>query len=256
MVSVVIPCYNHGHLLQETVQSVLESTYPDLESLIVDDRSIENSGEVGRALAAQYTSVSYYYQENAGPSAARNNGVSRANGTYILALDADDLIAPNYIEEAVHVLATRPEVKVVYAEAVKFGAVNKKWRLKRYSPYRLAMDNMIYVSALYRRSDWLRVGGYTEDEVLVREDWEFWIKLLKGGGEVVRLPFVGFYYRIHDNSRRKSMSKSKKNREIDYLNTHHSDFFNAQLGGPLRTMRSWSRVINFFYRPVAAARTH
>src|SRR5690606_41655165 len=73
MVSVVIPCYNHGHLLQETVQSVLESTYPDLEILIVDDGSIDNSGEVGRALAAQYPSVSYYYQENAGPSAARNN---------------------------------------------------------------------------------------------------------------------------------------------------------------------------------------
>lgn len=248
MVSVVVPCFNHGHFLKYTIQSVLASYYKDLEIIIVDDGSTDDSRIIAEELTTMFSNVYYLFQENSGPSAARNNGISQAHGQYILPLDADDLIGPNYIGEAVKVLNSRPDVKVVYAEAEKFGAVNKRWNLKPFSPIALAMDNMIYVSAIYRKSDWTRVGGYTEDPVLVREDWEYWIKLLKDGGEVVKLPFVGFYYRIHYSSRRKSMSKAKKNAEINYLNQHYASFFDLTLGGPLRKSRSLSRIINFFIR--------
>ncbi len=246
MLSVIVPCFNHGHFLEETILSILSSTYSSMEIIIIDDGSTDTSREVGEELCKRYTQVSYYYQDNAGPSVARNHGVKQAIGKYILALDADDLISPIYIEEAVKILDSCPDVKVVYANAEKFGSVNKPWNLKQYTPRRLAVDNMIYVSAIYRKIDWERVGGYTEDKRLVREDWEFWIKMLKDGGEVVKLPIVGFYYRIHSHSRRKSMSKCSKDREIEYLNEYHADFFKKQLGGPLRKSRSWSRVINFF----------
>lgn len=246
MVSVVVPCYNHGRFLEATVQSVLDSDYKDVEIIIVDDGSKDNSADIAHDLVQLYPNIRYVSQINGGPSKARNNGIERAKGQYILPLDADDLISTDYINKAVAVLDSRADVKVVYADAEKFGAVNKPWKLKPYSSLALAMDNMIYVSALFRKSDWERVGGYTEASVLVREDWEFWIKMLKNGGEVVKLPFVGFYYRIHSNSRRKSMSKDKKNAEIDYLNIHHAAFFRRQLGGPLRRSRSLSRIINFF----------
>ena len=248
LVSVIIPCYNHAQYLTETVHSVLNSTFKDLEIIIVDDGSTDNSRTVAQELCVQYPEVSYLYQNNSGPSVARNYGISKSSGKYILALDADDLISDNYIEQAVAILESNPQVKVVYAEAEKFGKVNKPWKLKSFSPERLALDNMIYVSALYRNEDWQRVNGYTELAVLVREDWEFWIKILKNGGEVVKLPFVGFYYRIHSDSRRKSMSKTKKNAEIAYLNSKHADFFKKYLGGPLRTNRSLSKKINWFVR--------
>lgn len=246
MVSVVVPCFNHGHFLKETISSILASFYKNIEIIIVDDGSTDDSRLVADSLVNEFANVHYLYQENQGPSAARNNGIAHAHGIYILPLDADDLISPDYIGKAVDVLDSRPEVKVVYAEAEKFGAVNKLWKLKPYSRKALAMDNMIYVSAIYRKADWSRVGGYTEETVLVREDWEFWIKMLKNGGEVVKLPFVGFYYRIHSTSRRKSMSKSKKNAEIDYLNLHHLEFFRQTIGGPLRKSRSLSPWINLF----------
>lgn len=246
MVSVVVPCYNHGRFLEATIQSVLDSSYKDLEIVIVDDGSTDDSADVARELIKMFANIRFVSQVNAGPSAARNNGIRQAKGEYILPLDADDLIGRDYISQAVAVLDSRSEVKVVYADAKKFGAVDKTWKLKPYSERGLAMDNMIYVSALFRKSDWERVSGYSESPVLVREDWEFWIKMLKDGGDVVKLPFVGFYYRIHSNSRRKSMSKKKKNAEIDYLNLHHGDFFKRLLGGPLRKSRSLSRIINFF----------
>lgn len=247
MVSIVVPCFNHGHFLKETIYSILASFYKNVEIIIVDDGSTDDSRLVADRLVKEFTNVSYLYQENQGPSAARNNGIAHAKGIYILPIDADDLISPDYIGKAVDVLENRPKVKVVYAEAEKFGAVNKLWKLKPYSRKALAMDNMIYVSAVFRKADWSRVGGYTEDAVLVREDWEFWIKMLKDGGEVVKLPFVGFYYRIHSSSRRRSMSKAKKNAEIDYLNLHHIEFFKETIAGPLRKSRSLSPWINRFF---------
>lgn len=246
MVSVIIPCYNHGKFLEETVYSVLNSSYEDVEIIIIDDGSVDNSRVIGENLSKRFSAVSYYYQKNSGPSVARNYGISLAKGEIILPLDADDLININYIEMSVRQLELDPDVKVVYALAEKFGAVNKPWKLKVFSRPKLAVDNMIYVSAFFRKKDWEEVGGFTENSVLVREDWEFWIKMLKNGGEVVRLPFVGFYYRIHDNSRRKSMSREKKRNEIAYLNKQHADFFKEHLGGPLHHRRSWSRLINLF----------
>lgn len=248
MVSVIVPCFNHGHFLEETIQSIMNSTYKKLEVIIVDDGSTDDSRVIASGLVSRFNNLRYLFQENRGPSAARNNGVAHAQGAYILPLDADDLIDPRYIAEAVDVLKNQPDVKVVYAQAEKFGAINKPWKLKPYSKRALAMDNMIYVSAVFRKLDWARVEGYTENDVLVREDWEFWIKILKDGGEVVKLPFTGFYYRIHASSRRKGMSKAKKNAEIDYLNAHYSVFFKETIGGPLRKSRSLSPLINRFFR--------
>src|SRR5690606_26839108 len=101
MLSVVVPCFNHGHFLEETVLCVLGSTYTPIEIIIVDDGSTDTSREVGERLSRQYPQVSYCYQDNAGPSAARNHGVRKATGKYILALDADDRIDSSYLEEAV-----------------------------------------------------------------------------------------------------------------------------------------------------------
>ncbi len=244
LVSVIIPCYNYANFLPDCIQSVLNSSYQEIEIIIVDDGSQDNSIAIANKFAADYPFIQVIQQQNGGPSKARNAGISQATGSYILALDADDKIAFNYLEEAVSILSSRPEVKVVYAEAEKFGLKNEPWNLKDFSIANLAKDNMIYVSAIYRKEDWSRVGGYTENPVCVREDWEFWIKMLKDGGEVVKLPFVGFYYRIHTISRRKSMTTDKKNAEIAYLNQQHKAFFYRYLNGPLRSMRSYSKLYN------------
>ena len=101
---------------------------------------------------------------------------------------------------------------------------------------------MIPASALYRRSDWETVGGYFEG-IQAREDWEFWISLLKNGGEVVTSPEVYLKYRIHASSKRIA-DRNQKRKVIDVLNEQHPEFFQKVLGGPLRYQRSWSRLIN------------
>ncbi|MFC3415900.1 glycosyltransferase family 2 protein [Algoriphagus hitonicola] len=246
LVSVIIPCYNQANYLKETVQSVLKSSYEPIELIIVNDGSTDNSLKIAEDLAAQFPEVFVLSQKNSGVAVARNHGIQQARGEYILPLDGDDLISDQYIEKAVRVLQENPSVKVVYAKAVKFDSSGTKaWNLKAFSRYALARDNMIYVAALFRKKDWEACGGFSEDMTMGREDWEFWIKMLKNEGEVVQLPFVGFFYRLTPGSKRKRTGTSQKKRErIAYLNRKHADFFYRELSGPLRIQRTWSKPYN------------
>lgn len=248
LVSVIIPCYNQGGFLTETIASVLGSDYPSLEIIIINDGSSDNTDQIGKYLAAQHPNITYISQSNAGPSIARNKAIDIASGKYILPLDADDLISSNYISEAVNILESRPEVKVVYCQAEKFGFKNGPWKLKPFSRPKLALDNMIFVSGIYRKNDWKAIGGYAPEMTWGYEDWEFWISMLKDDGEVVQLPFVGFYYRTSPTSRRKSVKKEGKRKTIAFLNSKHSEFLHKQLEGPLRNSRTHSKKINRLYK--------
>ncbi|WP_114747684.1 glycosyltransferase family 2 protein [Pleomorphovibrio marinus] len=244
IVSVVIPSYNQSRYLRETVESALGSTYPHLEIVIVDDGSTDDSKELAMDLSARHVKVSYYSQQNAGPSAARNHGIRKAKGKYILPLDGDDLISEEYIKQAVDVVEKDQNVKVVYCKARKFGAVEGEWKLKPFSRAALAEGNMIFVSALFRKKDWEKVGGFSEEMTWGFEDWEFWISMLKEEGEVVQLPITGFYYRIRKGSRRKGVSARDRQLTYSFINTKHKDFIYAQLGGPIRKSKTWSKQIN------------
>lgn len=246
LVSVVTPCFNQGKYLKETVENALKSTYRPLELLIVNDGSSDNSLEIAQQLAAQHPEVRVLDQPNGGVSNARNNGIRSAQGEIILPLDGDDLISPDYMKEAVDVLTSQHQVKVVYCQAVKFNEEGqKKWNLKPFSRYQLAKDNMIFSAAFFWKKDAEAVGCFSEDMKMGREDWEFWIKMLKNGGEVVQLPFVGFYYRLTATSKRKKTGTlQKKHDRIDYLNQKHADFFERELNGPLRIQRTWSKPYN------------
>ncbi|WP_215224263.1 glycosyltransferase family 2 protein [Echinicola shivajiensis] len=246
-VSIVIPCFNQGIHLRETVNSVLASTYSNIELIIVNDGSTDNSLQLAKEIQKDHPQVILIDQENGGVSSARNTGIESSTGEIILPLDGDDLISPNYISEAVKVLISQPEVKVVYCDGIKFDETGQKeWKLKPFSRHQLAKDNMIFNAGLFRKSDWQKAGKYSvEMRTMGREDWEFWIKMLKNEGEVHKLPFIGFFYRLHPASKRKKTStREKKKERIDFLNSRHMDFFQRELNGPLRYQRSFSKTYN------------
>lgn len=246
LVSVVVPAYNMAQFLGETLQAVLNSTYAHIEVVVVDDGSEDDTFTLAQQFAQFDHRVRVYRQENSGVCRARNYAVSLSQGIYILPLDGDDLIAQHFIAQAVEILEQRPEVKVVNCEAEFFGHRKGHWNLTPFSLSLLARKNLLASCALYRRTDFDRIGGYCE-AMVVREDWDFWISMLKSGGEVVRLPEVGFYYRVRPHSKR-FQDRKKDKVVIALLNQRHPEFFYQHLGGPLRTMRSWSVCINKLLR--------
>jgi glycosyltransferase involved in cell wall biosynthesis len=102
LVSVVIPCYNQAHFLGEAIESVLAQSYPRFEIIVVDDGSTDDTSEV----AARYPGVRYVYQNNQGVSAARNSGLARSEGEYVVFLDADDRLLPEALEAGLECLKT------------------------------------------------------------------------------------------------------------------------------------------------------
>ncbi len=110
LVSVVIPCYNQAHFLSEAIESVLAQSYPHFEVVVVDDGSTDNTQEV----AARYPGVRYVRQENQGLAGARNTGIRRSNGSYLVFLDADDRLLPDALEVGLKYLKEHPECAFVY----------------------------------------------------------------------------------------------------------------------------------------------
>src|SRR5215204_1671374 len=103
LVSVVIPCYKQAHFLGEAIESVLAQSYPNFEIIVVDDGSPDNTSEV----AASYPRVRLVRQENQGLSAARNSGLSRSEGEYVVFLDADDRLLPGALQVGLECLEAR-----------------------------------------------------------------------------------------------------------------------------------------------------
>lgn len=229
-VSIIVPCYNQSHFLSEALQSVLEQSYSNWECLIVDDGSPDNTEEVALKWCETDERFIYFKKENEGLSAARNSGIENANGEFILPLDADDKISPNYIELATNCMMNDVSLSVVYCNAEKFGDENGFWKLPNFSLQNLSRNNIIFPCAMYKKETWERVGGYDSKMIYGWEDWEFWIAILKNGGKAYRLSEVGFYYRIKDDSMLKKIDKEKGRYLLEYLSVKHADFFVKHYG--------------------------
>ncbi|MEN8190054.1 MAG: glycosyltransferase [Thermodesulfobacteriota bacterium] len=223
-VSVIIPCYNQGHFLDEAVDSVLAQTFADFEIIVVNDGSTDSAtNELLSGYDRPKTRV--LTTENCGLAQARNNGINEASGEYILPLDADDKIGPGYLEEAVSLLDGDPLVGIVYCRAQLFGAVETEWHLPDFSEAEMMYDNVIFCSALFRRSDWADVGGYSGEMVYGWEDYDFWLSLLERGRLVRRIDEILFFYRVASDSMVRSKERWQKVEMFKRIFRRHKDFY-------------------------------
>lgn len=227
LVSVIVPCYNQAQYLDECLQSVLNQTYQHWECIIINDGSTDNTAEVSKKWIEKDSRFFYNEKENGGVSSARNYGIKKSKGVYILPLDGDDYISDNYIEICVNNIETDPNNKLVYGKAINFGEINGEWILPNYSFENLLRGNMIFCTALYKRSDFDLIGGYDENMVISCEDWEFWIRLLKNGGNVIRDLNCTFYYRIKKQSRNDNVTLDyfKINTSYNYIYNKHNNCY-------------------------------
>lgn len=200
VVSVIITCYNYGKYLQESVESVISQTFQDFEIIIVNDGSIDNTEQIAVSLIQRYSNhkISLLNQENSGqPAIARNNGIEKSHGEYIFCLDADDRIAPTFIEKCLNLLKNNPHVSIAYTDRLDFDGVDEIVKSEEYDFEKLKYQNHISYCALYPRRLWQTVGGYRTN-VKGCEDWDFWIAAGLKGYYGKRIAEPLFHYRRHD----------------------------------------------------------
>lgn len=234
LVSIIIPCYNQGKFIDEAIKSVLSSTYQNIEIIVVNDGS--NDVYTNDLLKSNnWKNTTIYTISNKGVSNARNFGISKSKGEYLLLLDADDKISIEYIYKAVEILDIKSDVKVVCCDVALFGIKKGRLKLPQPSIEMLICQNTMVVTSLFRRSDFNLCGGFNDNMNLGFEDWDFWLTLLENGGNIFKLDYLGFYYRIQRRSRNGSIDieQFKKLRRQIYEN--HLSLFSKYFFDPINS---------------------
>ncbi|MEA3503278.1 MAG: glycosyltransferase family A protein, partial [Actinomycetota bacterium] len=196
LVSVVIPCFNDGPYLDDSIRSVFNQTLTSFEVIVVDDGSTDPD-TIDTIDELPWSRTRVIHQANQGLSAARNAGMTAARGTYVVPLDADDELEPRYLERMVEALEADPSAAFAACRARLFEDIDTVWIPRPYNPYQLLLSNSIVGCVLLRRDVYLAVGGYDETMRHGNEDWELWIRLMAAGWGVVETPDVLFRYRKH-----------------------------------------------------------
>ncbi len=243
IISVIIPCHNYGIYLRDAVLSVLHQTFPNFEIIIINDGSEDNSHSIATKILSDFSDhhISYINQPHSGIVQPRNRGVGMARGKYILPLDADDMIAPQFLEKTVNFLSGRPDLGYVSTKALFFGDVNKIWPREDFHPANLFVTNQQTNTTLYRKEMWENIGGYDERMIHGYMDWEFWIRATKFGwiGHQIDEPL--FFYRRKSNS----VVMKAKNNDVEiktqimklHPEVYHAD--QADMNDPELQRKNW-----------------
>ncbi len=194
LISIIIPCYNDVQYIEQSVNSALNQTYSNKEVIVVDDGSNRETKEVLKKLAPKITKL--ITQENQGQSTARNVGIKEAKGEYILVLDSDDFFESTFSEKAIAVFLKKNELKIVTCQAnliFKHG-LSVVYTPKGGSILDFIFSNSALGTSMFKKGDWNFCGGYDESMRKGFEDWEFFIRLLKSGGEaeVIQEPLYNY----------------------------------------------------------------
>lgn len=212
LVSVVIPCYNHESFVQDSIQSVIDQTYQNIELIIIDDGSKDGSvdkiQEMIPTCQERFVRFEFRHRPNKGLSATLNEALEWCEGIYFSALASDDIVLKNKIDIQTKHMEENPKTTAVFGSANYIDENNNikilaKLKQQEYFFDKIFLNECQFYAPtqLMRKSILDEVGGYDPD-ILV-EDWYMWLKMAERGS-VYCLSDTFANYRIHSNNTTKN----------------------------------------------------
>jgi glycosyltransferase involved in cell wall biosynthesis len=197
-ITVVIPCFNHGRFLLESVERALGQVGGPPRVIVVDDGSTD--AETVRALEEVPTGVHVIRQQNAGVSAARNAGFESSDSDLLLMVDADDRLTPDALDVLRPPLEANPDVGYCYGLMKLIGTWSGVLRFPDFDPYILLHRSIAGAQlGLVRRRCWEDAGGF-DPAIDGYEDWDFCLSALEKGWRGLQINRVTHEYRKHERS--------------------------------------------------------
>lgn len=227
--SIIIPCFNSEATLDTTLESVLNQKYQNWEAIIVNDGSTDGTEEIALHWINKDDRFKYFTKQNEGLGKTRNFAINKSCGILILPLDSDNQVEDSFVQDAISVFETNPNIGVVYGHAQYFGEKNGLWEVEEYRLEKMLVHNYIDACAIYKKVLWEQVGGYDENMPHQgHEDWELWVAFGNLSVEFYHLNKITFKYFVSN----KSMSQLFTNKIIlnnqDYIVKKHSRLYHEQ----------------------------
>jgi glycogen(starch) synthase len=245
LLSVVIPYHNLGQYIEETLESVLSSTYRELEVLIVDDGSDDpkSIGALERVERNAPQNVKIIHTEHRGVCATRNMGASQSSGEFLAFVDGDDLVQPHFFARCIDVLRTYHNVGFVYSWVGYLGETEGCWpSWNTELPFFLAR-NLVSPMVVSRRDLFLAHGKNKPDMEYNLEDYDSWLGIATQGYLGVSIPEVLAHYRVRRGSRLRGINRDQELHLYEHILQHYpepyqrysSELFNLlNANGPAR----------------------
>jgi len=231
LVSVIMPAYNAAEHIAEAIESVLIQNYRNFELIVVDDGSTEDTKDI--VASFKDDKIKYLYKDNGGPSSARNLAINKAKGQYIMPLDADDMMTPDFIAKHLAEFEKHPDVDLVYCDVLLIGKNSNPIRIMNKPEYQ---DRRYLIRDLLRaghpvvpfrlgirRSVFDRIGFYDED-LLIAEDYDMMRRFVKAGLKAHHLSETLHLRRMHADSLSGNCSAQKAKCHFDVIKRYIDTF--------------------------------
>ncbi|MFC1591414.1 glycosyltransferase family 2 protein [Thermodesulfobacteriota bacterium] len=265
LVSIIVPVFKTEEYLSECLESVARQTFTDWECIIINDGSDQPDLIEKTTNKILKDKARLIHQENRGLPAARNTGVETARGKYLVCLDSDDYIHPDFLQKTVPAIQAPAGFDVVYSWTQQFGTCSDMLiPPSEISLYLLLHRNLFPVTVLFKKDIWTAIGGFDELMTIGHEDWDFWLRAQLAGCRFSCVPEALFYYRRRHNSMVEGTRKQwldsvhyirHKHAGIYFMPLHKMITYPAFRKVPLRArIRFWLTGIFFHYLPPAARR--
>ncbi len=241
-VTVVVPCFNHGAYIAESIASALRQEGGPPRVIVVDDGSTDPATAAAIDLLPE--GVESFRQQNAGPAAARNAGIERSDTPYVLMLDADDRLPADCIANLRRPLDADPKLGYSYGVMRFFGDWKGEIRFPDYDPYRLLYRPIVGWIGLVRREAWQAAGTF-DPRLEGYEDWDFTLGALEQGWSGHRTDKVVLDYRRHERSGLVE-HRTIHRRIVRQLRAKHADLYRR--ADEFAKQTDLSPTGRFFYR--------
>ena len=222
-ISVIMPVYNKGATMRDSIDSVYDQTLQDFEIVVWDDGSTDQ-GTLGLLdeLAA-LDRVTVVHASNQGVVGARNSAMRLAQGEFLVCLDPDDRFRPTYLEKAVLYLRSHPDVSIVYPWQQTVGAKEERWQTHDLDPTQIAFSNHLPVCSVLRREVFTETGGFSQEMAGGVEDWELWTHAADLGfqGRVIPESLFEYSYSDDPNESRDTTARDQAAELADRIRTLH-----------------------------------
>ncbi|WP_452227709.1 glycosyltransferase family 2 protein [Lacinutrix sp. MEBiC02404] len=218
LVSIIITTFNRSTYLKETLNSIVNQSYPLIEILVIDDGSKPDIAKINKEITASFSKCSYYYKANTGQPDSRNYGISRSKGAFVGFCDDDDFWVINKLEKQLAVFNENPDVYVITGD-IEYVAVTgqKTGRIKCHRGHNqgyvfasfLEKNRTASITPLLRREVFDKTGFFNPSYTIA-EDWEFW-RRVSYCFEFYSINEVLAYVRLHPEN----MSKTRTGKPFD-----------------------------------------